>query len=884
MPDSTSFLDIRPFPPFLTCFSFRDQLLLLLRSLFPTVLHIFFTFGRHLDYLSFKIAEIYFVMDQNGAHSLDTTTAAVYKMPTPTDEDMQMRLVMIDDLKLFLATAPTNWNQESPIKQLPLPTGEQLSCILWGKLFHITGTDIVRSLMFRFHAFGRPISNFKKFEEGIFSDLRNLKPGTDACLEEPKSEFLDLLYKNKCIRTQKKQKVFYWYSVPHDRLFLDALERDLKREKMGIEPTSIAVAQPAKSISLDTTQELFDNLRKSLCLSSSDVYNENIFSGGICANHSIVQSDHLSIGRQSSEVISTWPPPVMLDMETNSTSHINNEQQGSWITVAQPEAISTNVESRKADMMSSSAIISGSASLLGQDHRQFSPPQPPLVPSQTARQAKIFHRSTRSVTSVLSADGSLDSFDEDGSTGSRNTMSPPNDISPLLLSVTNQSPLMFDQSATIEPMANDFNRLQLASNSALAASVLPSKSVESNSLRKSAALFGMFSLFEGSPSYKQRRRRSTSVSVPCQQTRPINADDTLYARSCSRPAYTHNRSCSQPNFGMSYTQQHDQQGPTGQTMAFYGSSSGIQFASNDLIQRSNMDDSGSNPMTRSYICPMPTCARLFKRLEHLKRHLRTHTMERPYICSICGKRFSRSDNLAQHKKTHERRRERGMTKAPAPESKTVDDDDEDDVRSHRKSPSYSEFSRSEVNEAVPKRSHSSKRRRGILTHDGQADGMPNDGKGETSVYQRLPSSSFPLDHNQQQLNPGEGPQQNQIAFSSWSSMALNSNTLEKSNDGESSSSVSSPSLSQLNLHSPTHKRFSSSGQYMTLFSAFRPESGLLSANSTLSRSTPYAFRSSHHRSKSMSSYHIPFYDQYHLNSHINQTNDGEIDGIPMVLI
>ena len=26
----------------------------------------------------------------------------------------------------------------------------------------------------------------KKFEEGVFSDLRNLKPGVDACLEDPK--------------------------------------------------------------------------------------------------------------------------------------------------------------------------------------------------------------------------------------------------------------------------------------------------------------------------------------------------------------------------------------------------------------------------------------------------------------------------------------------------------------------------------------------------------------------------------------------------------------------------------------------------------------------------------------------------------------------------
>jgi hypothetical protein len=30
----------------------------------------------------------------------------------------------------------------------------------------------------------------KKFEEGVFSDLRNLKPGTDAILEEPKVGFL----------------------------------------------------------------------------------------------------------------------------------------------------------------------------------------------------------------------------------------------------------------------------------------------------------------------------------------------------------------------------------------------------------------------------------------------------------------------------------------------------------------------------------------------------------------------------------------------------------------------------------------------------------------------------------------------------------------------
>lgn len=40
-----------------------------------------------------------------------------------------------------------------------------------------------------FFSLGRPVRNMKKFEEGVFSDLRNLKPGHDACLEEPKVSF-----------------------------------------------------------------------------------------------------------------------------------------------------------------------------------------------------------------------------------------------------------------------------------------------------------------------------------------------------------------------------------------------------------------------------------------------------------------------------------------------------------------------------------------------------------------------------------------------------------------------------------------------------------------------------------------------------------------------
>jgi len=56
-----------------------------------------------------------------------------------------------------------------------------ITCVLYGDL-----RLIVRALAFRFEAFGRPVKSMKKWEEGVFSDLRNLKHGMDAILEAPK--------------------------------------------------------------------------------------------------------------------------------------------------------------------------------------------------------------------------------------------------------------------------------------------------------------------------------------------------------------------------------------------------------------------------------------------------------------------------------------------------------------------------------------------------------------------------------------------------------------------------------------------------------------------------------------------------------------------------
>lgn len=386
-------------------------------------------------------------------------------MTTPSEENIKTRLEMIDQLKSFLVSAPDG--QQEAIKQHMLSTtGESITCVKWNDAFYISGTDIVRCLVFRFHAFGRPVQNFKKFEEGIFSDLRNLKPGTDAILEEPKSPFLDLLFKNNCIRTQKKQKVFFWYSVPHDRLFLDALERDLKREKLGIYPTSVSVAHPAVTISLDTTQAMFDDFRKSM-LSEMNL-----------------DSFYLQASRDQS-------------------------------------SISYSVSS------DCSSIISDS------------PPTSTIIPEHH----------------VSSREGDLQ--------------------------------------------------------------------------KASSAIFGQFSLFEGSPTYKQRRRRVTQQRLQQQQQTPLLADTLNYNNK-------------KKNFNNSTN--------TNDPMNIWNSD-----ASNS--SNTNTDDDSNminSPSNRFFHCPLSTCGKLFKRLEHMKRHLRTHTMERPYLCDLCGKRFSRSDNLAQHKKTHQR--------------------------------------------------------------------------------------------------------------------------------------------------------------------------------------------------------------------------------------
>nr|CAB3267864.1 ZF(BTB/POZ) zinc finger protein [Phallusia mammillata] len=68
------------------------------------------------------------------------------------------------------------------------------------------------------------------------------------------------------------------------------------------------------------------------------------------------------------------------------------------------------------------------------------------------------------------------------------------------------------------------------------------------------------------------------------------------------------------------------------------------------------------------------CNKMFGRQQHLKRHILTHTGERPYPCQYCDKRFRRSEHLKHHLVSHE-----NVTGFVSPPSKKRQRRDRDDA-------------------------------------------------------------------------------------------------------------------------------------------------------------------------------------------------------------
>ncbi|EXJ79770.1 transcription factor steA [Capronia epimyces CBS 606.96] len=577
-------------------------------------------------------------------------------------QDAQVALQQVDNLKYFLISAPVDWSPDSLIRRFLLPTGEYVSCVLWNNLFHISGTDIVRCLSFRFQAFGRPVKNPKKFEEGIFSDLRNLKSGTDASLEEPKSPFLDFLYKNNCIRTQKKQKVFYWYSVPHDRLFLDALERDLKREKMNQEATTKAVAEPALSFEFDSSQSLFEQLTKAQQASSSSF---------ATANGTVPYSQAPSPVLRATD---SMPPP---QMGPPHMPRSQEQQQSLYTSMAMSNPIHTTAMSREQDFSQIAYDRNGVA----------------------YDRAHIRHASMPAAYMEYSpAPSFVSSHFEDYSTRglSYEPITPPQHAMPVGTEpayIANEDTGLYSAIPEMQPMSA-YNPM----------ASLPPATMAGPTYASAPRTFppgNVYSVIEGSPTYKARRRRSSipssimnavAANAVAQVTHGMKAhvpqrpSDLRRSMSSSvLPIAEGDESAGQspPGLAHSYassimnrdhlndasrhsTPLHSLEEDAAHTFAMAGIN-GDDMQAHSLQASPAVRLERPGPVRRarsatmmelgvpykSHSCPIPSCGRLFKRLEHLKRHVRTHTQERPYVCPYCNKAFSRSDNLAQHRRTHE---------------------------------------------------------------------------------------------------------------------------------------------------------------------------------------------------------------------------------------
>ena len=421
----------------------------------------------------------------------------------------------------------------------------------------------MRCLSFRFQAFGRPVRNAKKFEEGIFSDLRNLKAGTDASLEEPKSPFLDFLYKNNCIRTQKKQKVFYWYSVPHDRLFLDALERDLKREKMGQEATTMAVAEPALSFEFDSSQSLFEQLTK------AQQANTSSFSAH--AGTPFSQSTSPVI-----RAVDSMPPPQMLPPRPPIQQHQQQQHQqhqqhhhhhhhhqhhphhqhhNSLPTVAEEPLTTSAVYQQHphhahssslppslpapshAHTTSAGYVKAGGEADYSQLYDRHGTPVSGVMPGS---RSQVRHASMPAYLEYSPAPSFVSSgYDDYGARAiSYEPLTPPQPAMSLSAEpayIANEDTGLYTALPDVTSMQS-MNALSQLPPPSFGGSMYPSAAAAGPVLSRSFGPGPVYHVIEGSPTYKQRRRRSSISSGIASAAAAAAAGANAHAHAAHRPS------------------------------------------------------------------------------------------------------------------------------------------------------------------------------------------------------------------------------------------------------------------------------------------------------------------------------------------------------------
>ncbi|KAI0247692.1 hypothetical protein BJV78DRAFT_898758 [Lactifluus subvellereus] len=81
-------------------------------------------------------------------------------------------------------------------------------------------------------------------------------------------------------------------------------------------------------------------------------------------------------------------------------------------------------------------------------------------------------------------------------------------------------------------------------------------------------------------------------------------------------------------------------------LIFFNSNSFTPFFLQPTNQRTTTTATTTPTMAGDHKCPV--CQATFTRPQHVARHMRSHTGDRPYKCQHCGDQFARSDLLSRH--------------------------------------------------------------------------------------------------------------------------------------------------------------------------------------------------------------------------------------------
>jgi transcription factor STE12 len=372
------------------------------------------------------------------------------------------------------------------------------------------------------------------------------------------------------------------FSVPHDRLFLDALERDLKREKMGQEPTTQIVGEPAMSFTYDPKKSLYEQFSKAqggregegeLEAAVRRAVEEGAASGGEATDgeSGAMTSESESGVSDVDEVMGDGDESSRKQNFPHALQRFGMEVGPTWMA-GNPQY--KNRKKRGLKNPREDELQRGRSVGAGLGH------------SARFGSLSLSRERLPGTEEYLEELNSADMFMMHG----RGDLVPGDDVA------WRQRQPRFGGNGM--PVLSSDPRFM--------------PSMDENSMMRSGH-------HKTRSQGHEELHRHTFPMTPPTTGMSAGYDITTFAQAQQR----HQASFVQP--------------PQHQSPEINGA-----------------DQPPSIGKTKAFVCPLFSCGRMFKRMEHLKRHLRTHTMERPYGCPQCKKRFSRSDNLNQHLRTHGR--------------------------------------------------------------------------------------------------------------------------------------------------------------------------------------------------------------------------------------